>query len=138
MLVIDSFVPPEYQDMVEKQAVWNEAIGDWQLPGIAYTGNNLQKTALGQAAVEENMVSGLPGTLETEKLYLTYGTTQDGDRPPKSARPKTAGTSGGATAAGTDARPKTGVKARAADAPATPAPSYPVSARPTTAKSRYA
>ena len=49
MLLLDSFIPPEYQDMIEKQATWNEDIGEWQVAGIAYTGNNLQKTAAGQA-----------------------------------------------------------------------------------------
>jgi kinesin family protein 3/17 len=49
MLIIDSFIPREYQDLIEKQAQWNEDVGDWQLPGIAYTGNNLKKTALGNS-----------------------------------------------------------------------------------------
>ena len=46
MLVIDSFIPPEFQDQIMQRAVWNEDIGEWQIPGIAYTGNNMQKAAL--------------------------------------------------------------------------------------------
>jgi len=43
MLIIDSFIPQEYQNMVEQHVHWNEDIGEWQLKCVAYTGNNMRK-----------------------------------------------------------------------------------------------
>ena len=50
MLIIDSFVPPENQDHIEGLAQWNEVMGEWQVPGMAYTGNAMRKVAAAQAA----------------------------------------------------------------------------------------
>ncbi|KAK7922875.1 hypothetical protein WMY93_009777 [Mugilogobius chulae] len=43
MLIIDSFIPQEYQEMIENYVHWNEDIGEWQLKCVAYTGNNMRK-----------------------------------------------------------------------------------------------
>ncbi|KAI0232495.1 Kinesin-like protein KIF3A [Lamellibrachia satsuma] len=43
MLLIDSFIPPEFQEMIEQYVHWNEEIGEWQLKCVAYTGNNMRK-----------------------------------------------------------------------------------------------
>ena len=43
MLVIDAFVPPEFQTVIEENVAWNEEIGEWQLKCVAYTGNNMRK-----------------------------------------------------------------------------------------------
>ena len=45
MLIIDSFVPAEYQELVEQHVQWNEEIGEWQLRCVAYTGNNMRKSS---------------------------------------------------------------------------------------------
>lgn len=45
MLIIDAFIPSDFQDQIEKRSTWNEDFGEWQIPGIAYTGNSLQQTA---------------------------------------------------------------------------------------------
>merc|ERR1711953_285179 len=52
MLIIDNFVPPEYQEMVEQHVQWNEDIGEWQLRCVAYTGNNMRKSS--QAKLERS------------------------------------------------------------------------------------
>ena len=31
MLIIDSFIPQEFQEMIEQYVHWNEDIGEWQL-----------------------------------------------------------------------------------------------------------
>lgn len=31
MLIMDSFIPPEFQQMIEQYVHWNEDIGEWQL-----------------------------------------------------------------------------------------------------------
>ena len=33
MLIIDSFIPVEFQQMIEQYVHWNEDIGEWQLVG---------------------------------------------------------------------------------------------------------
>ncbi|KAG0439865.1 hypothetical protein HPB47_016498 [Ixodes persulcatus] len=43
MLLIDAYIPPEYQELLERCVQWNEDIGEWQLKCIAYTGNNMCK-----------------------------------------------------------------------------------------------
>ncbi|EGD73006.1 Kif3b protein, partial [Salpingoeca rosetta] len=43
-LIISSWIPPEYADAIERLAVWNEEIGDWQIPGLPHTGNNYMRT----------------------------------------------------------------------------------------------
>ncbi|KAF2352900.1 Kinesin motor domain, partial [Trinorchestia longiramus] len=42
-LVIDSFIPPDYQELIQRHVHWNEDIGEWQLKCVAYTGNNMSK-----------------------------------------------------------------------------------------------
>lgn len=43
ILIIDQFIPPEFQEMIEQYVHWNEDIGEWQLKCVAYTGNNMRK-----------------------------------------------------------------------------------------------
>ncbi|KAH3834905.1 hypothetical protein DPMN_108238 [Dreissena polymorpha] len=43
IMVINNFIPPEYQEMIEQHVAWNEDIGEWQLRCVAYTGNNMRK-----------------------------------------------------------------------------------------------
>uniref|UniRef100_H3D1A4 Uncharacterized protein n=1 Tax=Tetraodon nigroviridis TaxID=99883 RepID=H3D1A4_TETNG len=42
-LIIDSFIPQEYQEMIENYVHWNEDSGEWRLKCAAYTCNNLRK-----------------------------------------------------------------------------------------------
>jgi kinesin family protein 3/17 len=75
MLVIDSFIPPEFQDQIEQRAQWDEASGEWQVPGVAYTGNSMSRTA-------PIATTPLPPSeslaADYSKFYLTYGNTHDG------------------------------------------------------------
>lgn len=43
-LILDSYIPIEYQKQIERYVHWNEDIGEWQLKCVAYTGNNMQKS----------------------------------------------------------------------------------------------
>ncbi|GAB1597339.1 kinesin-like protein KIF3A [Argonauta hians] len=43
MLIIDNFIPPEFQNVIEHYVHWNDDIGEWQLKCVAYTGNNMRK-----------------------------------------------------------------------------------------------
>ena len=45
MLIIDTYIPPEYQAIVDENVAWNEDIGEWQLKCVAYTGNNMRKVS---------------------------------------------------------------------------------------------
>lgn len=42
-LVLNSYIPKEYQNMINQYTHWNEDIGEWQLKCVAYTGNNMRK-----------------------------------------------------------------------------------------------
>lgn len=68
MLVIDSFVPPEYQELLEGSVQWNEDIGEWQLKCVAYTGNNMrtQTSSSDRSRIREN------SELDLSHVYLTY------------------------------------------------------------------
>ncbi|CAD5114686.1 DgyrCDS3731 [Dimorphilus gyrociliatus] len=44
-LIIDNFIPPEYQEMIEQFMIWNDDLGEWQLKCVAYTGNNMRKSS---------------------------------------------------------------------------------------------
>lgn len=42
-LIVNSYIPVQYQTMIERYVHWNEDIGEWQLKCVAYTGNNMRK-----------------------------------------------------------------------------------------------
>ncbi|XP_016977079.2 kinesin-like protein KIF3A [Drosophila rhopaloa] len=86
-LVLNSYVPKEYQSMINQYTHWNEDIGEWQLKCVAYTGNNMRKH------ISAHKSSGKePDFLDLSHVYLSYNT--DGVSNPlrsKSARPRTSG-----------------------------------------------
>lgn len=86
-LVLNSYVPKEYQSMINQYTHWNEDIGEWQLKCVAYTGNNMRKH------ISAHKTSGKePDFLDLSHVYLSYNT--DGVSNPmrsKSARPRTSG-----------------------------------------------
>ncbi|XP_050082283.1 kinesin-like protein KIF3A [Anopheles aquasalis] len=86
-LVINSYIPKEYQSMIEKFTHWNEDIGEWQLKCVAYTGNNMRKN------VPEPKVNTKETDLtDLSHVYLSYST--DSVVEPmraKTARPRTSG-----------------------------------------------
>ncbi|EDX09307.1 GD13203 [Drosophila simulans] len=86
-LVLNSYVPKEYQSMINQYTHWNEDIGEWQLKCVAYTGNNMRKH------ISAHKTSGRePDFLDLSHVYLSYNT--DGVSNPmrsKSARPRTSG-----------------------------------------------
>ncbi|XP_072941349.1 kinesin-like protein KIF3A [Epargyreus clarus] len=45
-LVLDAYIPKEYQALIEQYVHWHEALGEWQVRCVAYTGNNMSAPAL--------------------------------------------------------------------------------------------
>uniref|UniRef100_A0A673XN08 Kinesin-like protein n=1 Tax=Salmo trutta TaxID=8032 RepID=A0A673XN08_SALTR len=92
MLIIDSFIPQEYQEMIENYVQWNEDIGEWQLKCVAYTGNNMRK----QTPVPDKKEKD-PFELDLSHVYLAYTEESmrqslmklERPRSSKSSRPKT-------------------------------------------------
>ncbi|XP_034107479.1 kinesin-like protein KIF3A [Drosophila sulfurigaster albostrigata] len=85
-LVLNSYVPKEYQSMINQYTNWNEDIGEWQLKCVAYTGNNMRKH------IEHKSGGKEPDFVDLSHVYLSYNT--DGVANPmrtKSARPRTSG-----------------------------------------------
>ncbi|XP_053952591.1 kinesin-like protein KIF3A [Anastrepha obliqua] len=86
-LVLNSYIPKEYQSMINQYTHWNEDIGEWQLKCVAYTGNNMRKHI---AEPEES--TNKQEFIDLSHVYLSYNT--DGVTNPvraKSARPRTSG-----------------------------------------------
>nr|ACE75286.1 kinesin-like protein KIF3A [Glyptapanteles flavicoxis] len=67
-LILNSYIPVQYQTMIERYVHWNEDIGEWQLKCVAYTGNNMRKaqttTSIGTAKDQPQ--------LDLSNIYLTY------------------------------------------------------------------
>ncbi|XP_060082494.1 kinesin-like protein KIF3A [Ylistrum balloti] len=93
MTLIDSFIPAEYQEMIEDHVHWNDDIGEWQLKCVAYTGNNMRKQTPQPDKEKDRFQEP-----DLSNVYLAY--TAEGAeqalRPksskasrPKSGRPKT-------------------------------------------------
>uniref|UniRef100_A0A182SQK3 Kinesin-like protein n=1 Tax=Anopheles maculatus TaxID=74869 RepID=A0A182SQK3_9DIPT len=86
-LVINSYIPKEYQNMIEKFTHWNEDIGEWQLKCVAYTGNNMRKNI-----PEPKVNTKETDLVDLSHVYLSYNT--DSVAEPiraKTARPRTSG-----------------------------------------------
>ena len=67
MLIIDNFIPQDYQEMIENYVHWNEDIGEWQLKCVAYTGNNMRK----QTPVPDKKERD-PFEVDLSHVYLAY------------------------------------------------------------------
>lgn len=64
LLIINQYIPAEYQELIESQAVWHEDTAEWHVRGIAYAGNNMRK--------ESSSVHQQEHLYDTTEAYLTY------------------------------------------------------------------
>ncbi|XP_053680030.1 kinesin-like protein KIF3A [Anopheles nili] len=86
-LVINSYIPKEYQNMIEKFTHWNEDIGEWQLKCVAYTGNNMRKNI-----PEPKVNTKETDLVDLSHVYLSYNTESVAEPiRAKTARPRTSG-----------------------------------------------
>uniref|UniRef100_A0A4W5QI88 Kinesin family member 3A n=1 Tax=Hucho hucho TaxID=62062 RepID=A0A4W5QI88_9TELE len=99
MLIIDNFIPQEYQEMIENYVHWNEDIGEWQLKCVAYTGNNMRK----QTPVPDKKDKD-PFEVDLSHVYLAYTEESMRQSLMKMERPRTS----------KSGRPKTGRRKRSA------------------------
>ncbi|XP_014167698.1 kinesin-like protein KIF3A isoform X2 [Geospiza fortis] len=100
ILIIDNFIPQDYQEMIENYVHWNEDIGEWQLKCVAYTGNNMRK----QTPVLDKKEKD-PFEVDLSHVYLAYTEESLRQSLMKLERPRT---SKGRS------RPKTGRRKRSA------------------------
>ncbi|XP_031207494.1 kinesin-like protein KIF3A isoform X2 [Mastomys coucha] len=100
MLIIDNFIPQDYQEMIENYVHWNEDIGEWQLKCVAYTGNNMRK----QTPVPDKKERD-PFEVDLSHVYLAYTEESLRQSLMKLERPRTSKGK---------ARPKTGRRKRSA------------------------
>ncbi|CAH0698538.1 unnamed protein product [Spodoptera exigua] len=83
-LVLDSYIPKEYQALIEQYVHWNEQLGEWQVKCVAYTGNNM--SAPHHSATHAHTKHVEPPDLSDR--YLSYGSVSS--RPgTRLARPHT-------------------------------------------------
>ncbi|XP_066591336.1 kinesin-like protein KIF3A [Prorops nasuta] len=71
-LIVNSYIPIQYQTMIERYVHWNEDIGEWQLKCVAYTGNNMRKAQITPAS--GNNKDTQP---DLSNIYLSYNTGID-------------------------------------------------------------
>ncbi|XP_065582059.1 kinesin-like protein KIF3A isoform X2 [Artemia franciscana] len=64
-LLVDRLVPNKYLRLIEDNVMWNEEIGDWELKGVAYAGNNIRKPS-GRSDLKKKSV------LDLSAIYLSY------------------------------------------------------------------
>ncbi|XP_068181352.1 kinesin-like protein KIF3A [Antennarius striatus] len=102
MLIIDNFIPQEYQEMIENYVHWNEDIGEWQLKCVAYTGNNMRKQTPAPDKIERD-----PFEVDLSHIYLAYTEESMRQSLMKLERPRT-------SKSGKSGRPKTGRRQRSA------------------------
>ncbi|XP_077284900.1 kinesin-like protein 64D [Arctopsyche grandis] len=98
-LVLDSYIPKEYQKLLEQHIHWNEDIGEWQVRCVAYTGNNMRKQHILNAQNREKEHE----SVDLSGQYLSYGINSNGsggsiERRPRSARSGISGVPRPATA----------------------------------------
>ncbi|KAF7702335.1 kinesin-like protein KIF3A [Silurus meridionalis] len=99
MLIIDNFIPQEYQEMIENYVHWNEDIGEWQLKCVAYTGNNMRK----QTPVPDKKEKD-PFEVDLSHVYFAYTEESMRQSLMRLERPRTSKSG--------KARPKTGRRKR--------------------------
>lgn len=87
-LVMNSYIPKEYQNMIERFTHWNEDIGEWQLKCVAYTGNNMRKSVSDDKATAKDN-----DFIDLSHVYLSYSkdNLDEPVRRSESARPRTSG-----------------------------------------------
>ncbi|TMW46324.1 hypothetical protein DOY81_008594 [Sarcophaga bullata] len=91
-LVLNSYIPKEYQSMINQYTHWNEDIGEWQLKCVAYTGNNMRKHITDSKASAKDSND----FIDLSHVYLSYN-SDSVTQPVRakssiaSARPRTSG-----------------------------------------------
>ena len=54
-MIINSYIPQEYQEQLEEVVQWQEKTGEWYMPGVAYAGNHMRKHSP-EPGLTKNMV----------------------------------------------------------------------------------
>uniref|UniRef100_A0A1B0FCA3 Kinesin-like protein n=1 Tax=Glossina morsitans morsitans TaxID=37546 RepID=A0A1B0FCA3_GLOMM len=91
-LVLNSYIPKEYQSMINQYTHWNEDIGEWQLKCVAYTGNNMRK----HISETKDNNKDANDLIDLSHVYLSYN-SESVTQPMRaksslgSARPRTSG-----------------------------------------------
>ncbi|XP_018311135.1 kinesin-like protein KIF3A [Mycetomoellerius zeteki] len=67
-LIVNHYIPVQYQTMIKRYVHWNEDIGEWQLKCVAYTGNNMRKAQTASPA--GNNKDTMPPDMSN--IYLSY------------------------------------------------------------------
>ncbi|XP_053623272.1 kinesin-like protein KIF3A [Plodia interpunctella] len=81
--VLDSYIPKEYQSLIEQYVHWNEQLGEWQVKCVAYTGNNMSTPSAHSAHAGKHME---PPDLSDR--YMSYASVNARARPHTSAVPR--------------------------------------------------
>merc|ERR1712071_701892 len=72
-LIVESYIPDEFISQIQEYVLWNDSIGEWQLKGIAYAGNNMmlsQKQI--ERAREADEKEAEESALDLTGVYMAY------------------------------------------------------------------
>ncbi|XP_062586138.1 kinesin-like protein KIF3A [Saccostrea cucullata] len=105
MTLIDNFIPPEYQDMIEQNVTWNDDIGEWQLRCVAYSGNNMRKQSP-QPEKDKDKYSAP----DLSNIYLAYTAETAEKAMEKALRPKSSKSARPKSSRPKSSRPKSSKK----------------------------
>ncbi|XP_047542256.1 kinesin-like protein KIF3A isoform X1 [Vanessa atalanta] len=88
-LVLDAYIPKEYQALIEQYVHWNEQLGEWQVKCVAYTGNNMAPRLPPHRPHTHRRPSPQAEAPDLSERYLSYGSARSASRlaRPPSARP---------------------------------------------------
>lgn len=68
LMIINHFIPKEYQDLLDAHVVWHEDTGEWHVQGVAYAGNNMRR----QPSPEHVSLQQQFDWSDTSSAYLVY------------------------------------------------------------------
>lgn len=105
MTIIDNFIPPEYQDMIEQNVSWNDDIGEWQLRCVAYSGNNMRKQSPQPDKDKEKYTAP-----DLSNVYLAYTAETAEKAMEKAMRPKSSKSARPKSSRPKSSRPKSSKK----------------------------
>ncbi|XP_039288788.1 kinesin-like protein KIF3A [Nilaparvata lugens] len=66
--LLKMYIPEKYKELIQRHSHWNEDIGEWQLKCVAYTGNNMRKSANERTSAQSQEVF----QPDLSSVYLTY------------------------------------------------------------------
>ncbi|XP_022900797.1 kinesin-like protein KIF3A isoform X2 [Onthophagus taurus] len=73
-MMIENYIPKEYLKKIEQNMLWNTETTEFQMKGVAYTGNNMRKHMSGHLEHSTSVKRGM------KAVYHTYNTSKKAEK----------------------------------------------------------